>query len=78
MNYDRDGLPVNNYNEGPYHQRRLHRSSSDKMVAGVLGGIAETYGWNPALVRLLFILSFLLPGPQAIFYFAAWFILPKH
>lgn len=78
MNYDRDGLPTHNYNEGPFLKRRLHRSASEKMVAGVLGGIAETYGWNPTLVRLLFILSFLLPGPQAIFYLAAWIIMPKY
>lgn len=29
------------------------------------------------MVRLLFIASFLIPGPQLIFYFVAWIIMPK-
>lgn len=55
----------------------LHRSTTDKYFAGVLGGIAETYGINSTLVRLLFLASFLLPGPQAILYFIMWFVMPK-
>lgn len=55
----------------------LHRSTEDKYVAGVLGGIAETYGLNSALVRALFLASFLIPGPQAILYFIMWFVTPK-
>ncbi|AKK08477.1 PspC domain protein [Corynebacterium atrinae] len=61
----------------PIYQRRLHRSITDRYVAGVLGGIAETYGWNPTLVRLLFVASFLLPGPQAILYLVAWILMPE-
>lgn len=60
----------------PYRQRRLARSTSDRWVAGVLGGIAETYNWNPALVRLLFALSVILPGPQVLAYVIAWVIMP--
>ncbi|QGU04322.1 PspC domain-containing protein [Corynebacterium comes] len=61
----------------PMHQRRLHRSLTDRYVAGVLGGIAETYGWNSTLVRVLFVASFLLPGPQVLAYFIAWIIMPN-
>ncbi|MDO4685983.1 MAG: PspC domain-containing protein [Corynebacterium sp.] len=61
----------------PLVQRELRRSSTDRYVAGVLGGIAETYGWNSALVRLLFVLSFLLPGPQFVIYLVAWLIMPE-
>jgi phage shock protein PspC (stress-responsive transcriptional regulator) len=61
----------------PMSQRRLHRSLTDRYVAGVLGGIAETYGWNPTLVRLIFVASFLLPGPQFLAYIIAWFIMPN-
>ncbi|RNE48420.1 PspC domain-containing protein [Corynebacterium alimapuense] len=61
----------------PRQQRRLHRSTTDKYVAGVLGGIAETYEWNSTLVRLIFIASILLPGPQFIAYIIAWLIMPR-
>lgn len=57
--------------------RRLTRSSTDSMVAGVLGGIGQTYGINPSLLRVLFVLSMFLPGPQFIAYVAAWLIIPK-
>ena len=73
--YDRDGLPVGQ--NTPFLQRRLHRSTTDSMVAGVLGGFAETYGWNVTLLRIAFLASFLLPGPQAIFYFIAWLVMPR-
>ncbi|WP_304348825.1 PspC domain-containing protein, partial [Corynebacterium frankenforstense] len=31
---------------------RLHRSPVDRWIGGVCGGIAETYGWDPVIVRL--------------------------
>lgn len=34
----------------------LHRSTSDKWITGVCGGFAETYSWDPNLVRLIYIL----------------------
>ena len=58
-------------------EKKLTRSSSDKILGGVCGGIAESLDWSPARVRLLFILSLLIPGPQAIFYLVAWLIIPK-
>lgn len=60
----------------PFYQRRLQRSADDRWLGGVLGGVAQTYNWNSALVRLLFIISFLLPGPQILIYLVAWFIMP--
>lgn len=65
------------YGHTPMPQRRLHRSVGDKYVAGVLGGIAETYGWNSTLVRLIFIATILLPGPQFLAYIIAWIIMPR-
>ncbi|WP_030013891.1 MULTISPECIES: PspC domain-containing protein [Micrococcales] len=55
----------------------LKRSRHQKVIAGVCGGIAQALDWPPNRVRLLFILSFLIPGPQAIFYLLAWIIIPK-
>ncbi len=62
----------------PLHQRRLHRSLTDRYVAGVLGGIAETYNWNPTLVRLIFIaVSLVGSGTPLLAYIVASFIMPQ-
>ncbi|TQM28692.1 PspC domain-containing protein [Nocardia bhagyanarayanae] len=57
--------------------RRLTRTSHDKWIAGVCGGIAQYFGWNAGIVRLLFVLSCLLPGPQFILYLVLWLVIPK-
>lgn len=56
--------------------RRLYRSTRDKKVAGVCGGIAEAMGWDVTAVRLVAVLSILLPGPQVLAYLVAWAIMP--
>ncbi|MDO5670614.1 MAG: PspC domain-containing protein [Corynebacterium sp.] len=62
----------------PMHQRRLTRSLTDKYVAGVLGGIAETYGWNSTFVRLIFVaVSLIGSGTPLLAYIIAWFIMPQ-
>ncbi|WP_063063866.1 PspC domain-containing protein [Nocardia violaceofusca] len=57
--------------------RRLTRSTTDKWIGGVCGGLAEYFGWNANVIRLLFVLSCLLPGPQFIVYLVLWLIIPK-
>ena len=37
--------------------QRLTRSTTDTMLGGVCGGIAQTYNLDPTLVRILFVLS---------------------
>jgi phage shock protein PspC (stress-responsive transcriptional regulator) len=55
----------------------LVRPQSRKMIAGVCAGLADRYGWKTGTVRLLFVLSCLLPGPQFIIYIVLWAIMPK-
>ena len=59
--------------------KRFYRSRTDKVWLGVCGGVAERFGWEPTLVRLLFVLSILFfAGPFAIFaYVIAAMITPK-
>jgi phage shock protein C len=47
------------------------------MIAGVCAGIADRYGWRASRVRLVFVLSCLLPGPQFIAYLVLWVVMPK-
>ncbi len=55
----------------------LTRPRQGKMIAGVCAGLADRFGWSAGGVRLLFVLSCLLPGPQVLVYLALWIIMPK-
>ncbi len=54
----------------------LTRSDRDRVIGGVCGGIAERTGFSSSAVRLAFVLSCLLPGPQFVIYLILWAILP--
>lgn len=56
---------------------QIPRSRNHRVVAGVIGGFAEHFGVNVLLLRLLFLLSTLLPGPQLALYLIAWVIMPN-
>jgi phage shock protein PspC (stress-responsive transcriptional regulator) len=53
------------------------RPRRGRVIAGVCAAIARRYGWSPWLVRLLFVASCLLPGPQILLYIALWILIPK-
>jgi phage shock protein PspC (stress-responsive transcriptional regulator) len=55
----------------------LVRPRGNRIVAGVCAALARRFGVSPWLVRVLFLLSFLLPGPQILLYLALWIILPS-
>ena len=56
--------------------KRLYRSNSDKMIAGVCGGLAQYMALDPTVVRLVFILLALLGGPGLLIYIIMWLITP--
>ena len=47
------------------------------MIAGVCAGLAQRFGWRTSKVRLLFVVSCLLPGPQFVAYLIMWWMMPK-
>jgi phage shock protein PspC (stress-responsive transcriptional regulator) len=55
----------------------LSRPLRGRIIAGVCAGIANRFNVSPFLVRLLFVLSCLLPGPQILIYLAMWMIVPS-
>lgn len=57
--------------------RRLTRPRTGKVIGGVCAGLAQYFGWSPNVVRLLFVLSCILPGPQFLIYIVLWLIIPK-
>lgn len=57
--------------------RKLVRSNTDKMIAGVCGGLADNLGLDPTLVRLAFVLMALTPLHGVLIYIILWIIMPK-
>ena len=55
----------------------LTRPRNDRMIAGVCSGIARRFGIDPTIVRIAFVASLLLPGPQILSYLAAWILMPE-
>lgn len=53
------------------------RSSNDKMIAGVCGGLARYFEIDPVFVRLLFVLAVFLGGVSPIAYVILWLIMPQ-
>jgi phage shock protein PspC (stress-responsive transcriptional regulator) len=49
----------------------------DRVIAGVCSGLARRFGMSANTVRLLFVLSCILPGPQFLIYVALWIIMPS-
>jgi len=57
--------------------RRLARPRDDRWIAGVCSGLARRFGVSPGMVRLIFVVSCLLPGPQFLVYLILWALLPN-
>lgn len=58
-------------------QKRLYRSTQDRMFAGVCGGIAEYLEVDPTLVRLVFVALTFLGGPGIVIYIVLMLIVPE-
>ncbi|OIO00190.1 MAG: hypothetical protein COX65_09860 [Elusimicrobia bacterium CG_4_10_14_0_2_um_filter_56_8] len=58
----------------------LYRSDTNKVLAGVLGGLGEYFNIDPVVLRLAFVFLLLATAviPGVIAYIAAVFIVPRH
>lgn len=59
--------------------KKLFRSDTNKIIAGIIGGIGEYYEIDPTVLRLIFIVLTLVSGvvPGIVFYLIALLIVPK-
>ena len=57
----------------------LRQSTRNKLLGGVCGGLAEWLGWNPNVVRLLYVVGSVVSVgfPGSIVYIILWFVIPK-
>ena len=56
---------------------RLCRIVQGRVIGGVAGGIAEFFGMDPTIVRLLFVLLVVFGGSGILLYIILWIILPE-
>ncbi|WP_405055755.1 PspC domain-containing protein [Kribbella sp. NBC_01505] len=74
-------MEQNSSGPGGFDRSRLQnvqnwqRSRSDRMVAGVCGGIGRAVGIDPVLIRVVMAVL-IISGPGVIFYIAAWLLMP--
>lgn len=60
-------------------QQGLYRSNQNKMISGVMGGIAQRFGWNANLLRLIFVAVSVMSAafPGILVYLILWMVIPK-
>src|SRR5665213_2116499 len=65
----------------PDHRRelrgRVRRSSTNRLLGGVCGGLGERLGIDPTIVRILAVPLALLAGSGVLIYMAAWILIPR-
>jgi phage shock protein C len=59
------------------NSQRLYRSSSNKMLAGVCGGLGRYFSVDATIVRLVFLLLLFLGGSGFLLYLILWIIVPE-
>jgi phage shock protein C len=57
--------------------RKLTRSTSGRLVAGVASGLADYFGVDVTLVRVIFAVASCFGGLGVIAYLAAWLVIPE-
>lgn len=58
-------------------QKRLYRSTKDRMIAGVCGGLAEYFDIDPIIIRVLFVVVTLGAGVGILGYIILWIVVPE-
>ena len=57
-------------------EKTLRRSRTDKMVAGVCGGLAKYFGLDSTILRLVFVLLLIFAGTGVLLYLIMWLVVP--
>ena len=57
--------------------KKLYRSTTDKKIAGVCGGVAEYFGIDATLIRLALVLFTLFYGAGILLYIICAFVIPE-
>lgn len=58
-------------------EKRLHKSSTDKKICGVCGGLAEYLNVDPTIIRLIWALTVVFAGTGILAYIIAALVIPE-
>ncbi len=58
-------------------EKRLYRSSKDRMLGGVCGGLGEYFDIDPVIVRIVFVVLALANGIGILAYLVLWIVMPQ-
>ena len=58
--------------------KRLYRSTKEKVISGVCGGLGEYFGVDPVMFRIGFLVSLLCFGTGLMIYIIFWIAVPKN
>jgi len=73
-----EGAPKQDYNFAiPPSGTNLYRSTTNRMIGGVCGGLAEYFGIDPTIVRIIAVLLFFW-GAGFLAYLIAWIVIPPN
>lgn len=57
-------------------EKKLYRSRTNYMIAGICGGLGEYFSIDPTIIRLAFAFAMVLGGAGFLAYLIAWIIIP--
>ena len=57
-------------------EKNLRRSRTDKMIAGVCGGLGKYFGLDSTILRLVFVLLLIFAGTGLLAYLVMWLVIP--
>ncbi|SNT16649.1 phage shock protein C (PspC) family protein [Ekhidna lutea] len=70
-------IPASDKLEDDKAIKKLFRSTDDRVLGGVSGGIASYFGTDPVVIRVLFVVSIFLGGAGLLAYIILWIITPE-
>lgn len=74
---DRFGTLKPDTASAPNEPKRLYRSRKNRMIAGVCGGVAEYFGIDPIIVRLIALVMLFFVGGGFLLYIIGWIVIPQ-
>ncbi len=58
-------------------EKKLTRSTSNRKLAGVCGGLAEYFGLDASIIRIIWILAVVCGGVGILAYLIMWLVMPQ-
>ena len=70
-------MTQNNKDRKANNSKTLYRSKKNHLIGGVAGGIAEYFGVDPLIIRIIFVLLALSGGSGIVVYIILWILIPQ-